>query len=489
MTEQLETRRSGWFKLGVALIALIAVGATAFYLWGWSAHRRWDNYAAFLQASGEPLTYAEIEARRTMIPNDQNGAMVIEALIEGLDAIADDPDLGPVLLLGKARDDGPEGETQPNFFRGVYRHTIKPSREFLTQHGTLVEAIREVRHFPGGRFAIEYSPNPLEILLPHSSATRTAAKMLSLDAILALIDGDLDRAIDEIAVILRLADLLNEEPFTISRLVQVSIHARAIYDLQNTLRVGELPALVLIDLDRQIADRLSSSSMRWALWGERASINELCENLVQGQIMPTSLTSFSINPTPPLGQMSWTPRIFMRKNQYEGVRLLSALIDEVDDPQALIAAAGNLDAGVDALSDLHMIIKMLLPSLEVAVILDIRCHALMECARAALAAERFRMANGRLLDSPDELVPDWMDQWPDDPLDGRPMRFKSTEEGILIYNVGRNLTDDGGQLNPPEDQRRNRDEGFRLFKLDRRGLLIIDETPHAEPASAEQPEE
>ena len=489
MTEQDKTKRSWWLKLGVVLAALIATGASAFLLWGWSAHSRWDNYAAFLQASGEPLTYAEIEARRTVIPDGQNGAMVIEALIEALDEIADDPEPGPILVLGKPREDGPKGETHADFFRGVYRHTIEPSRNFMERHAELLDNIREVRHFPGGRFTIEYTPNPLELLLPHAGATRTSAKLLRLDAALALIDGDPDRAIDDIKVIHRLADLLNEDPFTISRMVQISTDALAINVLENTLRVSELPASVLVDLERQIADRLSSSSRLWSLWGERAAINEICEKLVQGTIVPSSLISFSTNPTPPPGGLGWTPSIFVRKSQYEGVHLLSALIDEVDDPRALIAEAGQLRSEIEKLSDLHMIIKMLMPNLEMAVILDIRCQALMECARASLAAERFRIANSRLPDSPDDLVPDFLAQWPNDPLDGQPMRFKSTEDGILIYNVGRNLIDDGGQLDPPEDQRRNRDEGFRLFKLDRRGLLIIDEPPPAEPATQEQPED
>ena len=91
-------------------------------------------------------------------------------------------------------------------------------------------------------------------------------------------------------------------------------------------------------------------------------------------------------------------------------------------------------------------------------------------------AERFRLNTGRLPTSPDEMVSDYLDEWPMDPFDGQPMRFAINDDGIVIYSVNDDATDDGGSVAPTEGEKLARDVGFRLFKMDRRGLLIIDES-------------
>ena len=57
------------------------------------------------------------------------------------------------------------------------------------------------------------------------------------------------------------------------------------------------------------------------------------------------------------------------------------------------------------------------------------------------------------------------------------MRFAVTDEGIVIYSVYEDGEDDGGIVARQETQPRYLDIGFRLFRPDRRGLLIIDEPP------------
>ena len=60
--------------------------------------------------------------------------------------------------------------------------------------------------------------------------------------------------------------------------------------------------------------------------------------------------------------------------------------------------------------------------------------------------------HGRLPGPLDELAPRYLEAVPADPFDGRPLRYKRLENGYVIYSIGSNGIDDGGQ----ERKRKNR---------------------------------
>ena len=88
-------------------------------------------------------------------------------------------------------------------------------------------------------------------------------------------------------------------------------------------------------------------------------------------------------------------------------------------------------------------------------------------AIAAIAAERYRLANGGWPQKLDELVPRFLDQVPTDPYDGQPLKMKRTERELIIYALGLDRTDNGGQIDEAAGIAGS-DIGFRLFDLARR---------------------
>lgn len=68
---------------------------------------------------------------------------------------------------------------------------------------------------------------------------------------------------------------------------------------------------------------------------------------------------------------------------------------------------------------------------------------------AALAVERYRRANaGELPASLGALVPAFLDRVPADPFDDAPIRFARRDGGYVIYAIGRDGKDDGGDIAP-----------------------------------------
>ena len=80
---------------------------------------------------------------------------------------------------------------------------------------------------------------------------------------------------------------------------------------------------------------------------------------------------------------------------------------------------------------------LMMPASTGAMLQQAKCVALMRVARAALAIERYRLTTARL---PDKLA----DSTPLDPFTGQPLRYKKLAKGYVVYSVGEDGKDDGG---------------------------------------------
>lgn len=74
-----------------------------------------------------------------------------------------------------------------------------------------------------------------------------------------------------------------------------------------------------------------------------------------------------------------------------------------------------------------------------------------QMAIAAIALERYRMQHGAYPESLEALVPAFVVRPLLDPMDGKPLRYKKLPEGgFLMYSIGTDLRDDGGDILAPE---------------------------------------
>lgn len=101
------------------------------------------------------------------------------------------------------------------------------------------------------------------------------------------------------------------------------------------------------------------------------------------------------------------------------------------------------------------------------VIANMRAVVRQRCANAALAVRRFQLKNGTVPKSlqviPQELLStgEFSKELLIDPFDDEPLRFKLEEDRLLIYSIGENQIDDGGDC-PRGDGGIDLDLGFWL---------------------------
>ena len=91
-----------------------------------------------------------------------------------------------------------------------------------------------------------------------------------------------------------------------------------------------------------------------------------------------------------------------------------------------------------------LLTRMLVPALANCSVAVARADAQRSLLRFALATYRFQAGHGSLPGKPDELVPEFLSAVPQDPFDGKPLRMKKTERGLVLYSLGPDMADNGG---------------------------------------------
>jgi hypothetical protein len=73
-------------------------------------------------------------------------------------------------------------------------------------------------------------------------------------------------------------------------------------------------------------------------------------------------------------------------------------------------------------------------------------QTLVNEAQIVCALERYRLAHGEFPGTLDALVPQFIEKLPHDLIGGQPLIYRRTNDGkFLLYSIGWNETDDGGQ--------------------------------------------
>lgn len=463
--------------LGLLALMLLMLGFVL--AMGVAATSQWNTLAQGIRGRGQPITLAEIEARREAIPDEQNSALLLRSLVEGH---------GDVLSgVGAVEPDRSEGTG--NVFLGVTQKWLDAARAYLDEHADKMLDLLPILRMPSGRFPLDWTTPAIQVMLPDLSYLREYSRIARLTALFAAIDRKQAAAADWIVVQFRLAGSLDGEPILISRLVQMAIERQAGVSLEECLAVSEFDDRQLSALADELDRRLRRAAIIPALLGERAVFVDTCECVLTGKLTARDVVNLDGQTTiwPTLARL---PVWLVRKNQIMGTSIHTRMIDAGEDIAALRTAALAAEAEVMGLSNLYVVAKIMMPSLTRAITLHAKTIAALRTARAAVAAERFRLSEGRWPQNIEELIPgiepsERLAQSDHraielpaaivDPFDHQPLRLRFTEEGLIIYSIDENLLDDNGDVTPRPGTTKTLDLGFRLLNRENRELRIVEE--------------
>jgi len=133
-----------------------------------------------------------------------------------------------------------------------------------------------------------------------------------------------------------------------------------------------------------------------------------------------------------------------------------AKLPDVDSHPSLVAMylSGN---GIGQI--LHY---MSLDGINASLVKKSQSDVQLQATRTILALRAYQLAHGKLPPDLNELVPEFLDAVPVDDFDGQPLRYLAEKK--IVYSVGINLKDDGGddQASPTDSSQRHLDIVYKF---------------------------
>jgi hypothetical protein len=238
---------------------------------------------------------------------------------------------------------------------------------------------------------------------------------------------------------LKLGESLEQEPVMVSQLVRIAVGGMSV-ELCRRL----LPHVEFSDADLQ---RMSDDfrtirykrGFRRSLTGERAIGVQVFENptTIGSELPPAAGPLLLLNRNDDLAQyLAFMERMIAAAEK--PMPQARNEFDQIEQDLAVLTSSNFKKLG-------HVLTALLLPATGAALDAAARGNAQNDAAMTAIAIERYRRKRGAIPDGLKQLVPDFLPEVPTDPYDGKPLRYVRQDAEYLLYSIGRDRVDDGGQ--------------------------------------------
>ncbi len=412
----------------------------------------------------------DVLAERDTIPDEENGALVVMASRTKMPA------------RWPAWEMLPAGSTESEDGLAGTLRTLKPNqaltpeelREMRPELDRAADAAKEARKLadmPRGRFPITYSKNYISTLIPNIQDARGTANVLGYDVLYRAQSGDLDGAIVSCRAILNNGRSISDEPMLIPQLVRMAIRAIAVTNAERTIGQGTPSSDGLAALQRAMEEEAEEPLLVPALRGERGGMDQFMQTLQDGSTSVKQMQGL-LNGGPRRNG-GWAGEEIMLYLPGSATNNRAALLEEMNKlieiyklpPEEQVEPLKQLKA---TQSKAPLLVRELMPATEKIAEAERRTRGLLRCASAGLAVERYRQKYGHWPEKLDDLKDEFLRAVPLDPYDNRPLRYRNDGEGVVVWCLGMDRKDDGGDRATLNTYKEGTDVGFRLWDVEKR---------------------
>ena len=349
----------------------------------------------------------------------------------------------------------------------------------LKKYEAVLSEVAAAAQRPHARFAVCYEDGPTA-LCPHTACVLQCSKLLRLRALVRLNADQGDLAAQDLLLMLRLGQALEDEPLLLSPLVHNSLVTLADQILWEGLLARRWSAAQLAAFQKEFERLDFLKDFRCAFQGERCAAVWLLHAIHD---QPPQLFSEYYTPRGMFAFRYIIPRGWFYLNvRNRDQAFLDQLLPSIDVPaqriypQSALNHASQLERASERswyrILPYHYLEYLLDPVFPDWLRRSAYGQTTAQQAALACALERYRLANGRLPEKLAALMPQFIAKIPHDVMDGQPLRYRLESDGSYkLWSIGWNQKDDDGQLafqhpNAPEDQRYLDDQkGDWVWKL------------------------
>jgi hypothetical protein len=322
----------------------------------------------------------------------------------------------------------------------------------LSKFDSSVDELRQASQRPYADVPLNYADgfDSVSTLLPVLAELKRCSQVLQLRVVAELADGQTAKALDDVKLFLYLNNSLRSSPFLISHLVRMAIANIALQPIWEGLAEHRWSDEQLVALDAELANVDFLADYEFAMRGERAFAIATIDN----ERRTREIISRQDNGNLVTNKLTFMPSAYFYQNELARARMqqrwILPLVDtnsRIVSPAALQCAENSAHAELKPYSPYKVQALMSFPIIGRAVEKFAAIQSSIDLARVACALERYRLAHGQCPDTLDALAPQFIGKLPHDIINGQPLHYRRTDGGqFILYSVGWNETDDGGQI-------------------------------------------
>ena len=296
----------------------------------------------------------------------------------------------------------------------------------LSNFDSAIEELRQASLLPFSRFPLNYTANsPTEIFFPHWAALKSCDSVLSLRAIAELDDGQLDKALADVRLMLYLADSIRNEPSEYSFEEQMSLVNIAVQPIWEGLARRQWSADQLTAIEKDLARIDAVKDYGFAM---RAG---LAFNLKTLEYLRTEGRTNAI--TDWNDHTMWIPTVLFRLsprgwfylNERATATVFEAALPTTAEAEQRILSpeiSDRFGRAENVEGDWHRIPPnfwlAFVPPLPSQAMNSARVQAGVDMARIACALERYRLTHDEYPQTLDALAPQFIESIPNDIING-----------------------------------------------------------------------
>lgn len=459
-----------WWVLLLAVLLLTLLGYYGTKVFQeWRADRDLAKEIQLLDQKEPDWRFEDWLARQPQLKDDENLAFValhlkskVPAVISRYDALFADVDSYPAHRLN--------------------HYQLNELKTVLVDCAELQTEMNQLLPLKAGVFPAKDPHDPsfkvMSARLARQQELRGVANLFKMESQLRNEENKPDASLKACEATLQLARACEHDPFVVSQFVCIAIQSLGTTMIERTLAQTEPTPQSLTRLQARLLAEADVSLFKTGVQSERAAIDRFLREVEEGRYSGADLAGFSktirnyniaggntrsFNDI--INEMrSWinsSPYGYIPEERLKMLRFYQAALALSDQPGA--ASLDEMKAMINKHRDEAPSVVVFGATLTRMFEADLKRQAGLRMTAALLAAERYRLETGKVPAGWNDLVPKYFPNIPLDPYDGKPVRWKTTPTGFILYSVWTNKIDDGGVIRRTNNGLPQTDFGVEYF--------------------------
>ncbi len=420
-----------WILFFIVLLIIIVLTIQKIYMQN-QVQSRLDA----LHAAGYPINASDLDTLYVTPPLGENAADIYLEAFAQLEEWKSQPDKLDLLpIAGNA-----EFQRLDELFTPATMDLIE---QYLADNAQTLQRLYQAMPVEACRYPVDFNDG-FNVLLEHLGPMRSCAKLMQLETIHHLHNQDIEKAIQSAHAIFCLARSLKKEPILISQLVRSAVSAIFIDTVELILN-HSTPSPVQIQRLKALLEQVYDPDwLRQAIIAERALV---CEMLNRPDI-------FAQEDTPGIIFNLYAALGFSDRARMTYLDAMEEYLEAISLPTPKrFHTAEAVHNRIHQTRGIKRFFLMFVPALAGTLRIDAQHQSQQLLALTALAIESYRQDHQQLPHTLADLAPEYLNDVPLDPFDGKPIRYEKRTKGYCLYCLGKDLTDNHGARFDAEGKR------------------------------------